>query len=196
MKKAKLLSIILLSSLALFFSACSSALPLAVDYKTTNYEDLMEDTVQKMSSKIAKLKKQREVVLVTDFVNVEKLQNKSRLGFLLSSSLKDTLSSKYDLTIREASLGKNFKMSQEGGLKLLSRNQREIDDNIYMENYAIVGTYTLTSRQLIVFVKIIDIYTGHVLGSASNRTRATQEVIQMDKTADEQQPRVYSPMVL
>lgn len=196
MRIAKLLQLLLIGSLAFFFSACTSALPLAVDYKTTNYEGLMAETVAKMSSKISQLQKQREVVLVTDFVNVDKLQNKSRLGFLLSSSLKDTLSSKYDLTIREASLSKNFKMSQEGGLKLLSRNQREIDDNIYMENYAIVGTYTLTSRQLIVFVKIIDIYTGHVLGSASNRTRTTSEVIEMDKSEEEQRRGVYSPIVL
>lgn len=196
MKIAKLFYLIFLSSLAILFTACSSSsLPLAVDYKTTNYEKLLNDTVEKMASKVQQLKKQNEVVMVTDFVNVDKLQNRSQLGFLLSSSLKDTLTSKYDLTIREASLSKNFKMSSDGGLKLLSRDQRDIDSSIYMENYAIVGTYTMTSKQLIIFVKIIDIYNGHVLGSASNRTRTNKELFELDK-GEEEQRRVYAPMTL
>lgn len=196
-KIAKRFQYLLLISLAVFFTACSTSdLPLLVDYKATDYDKLLQETVKKMSSKVNQLKKQNEVVLVTDFVNVDKLQNKSRLGFLLSSTLKDTLTSTYDLTFREVELSQNFKLSPNGGLKLLSRNQRDIDPNIYMENYAIVGTYTVTSKQLIIFVKIIDIYTGHVLGTASNRTRATEEIMELDINPEKKQRAVYSPFVL
>jgi hypothetical protein len=140
------------------------------------------------------LQKAQEVVLVTDFVNVDNLQNQSKLGFLLSSALKDTLTSKYDLTVREAKLGQHFKMGPQG-FKLLTKNHDEIDPNIEPQTaYAFVGTYTVTSKQLIVFTQIIDIYTGYVLGSTTNRTRVTKEILQMDK-----QPRrtdIYSPTVL
>ncbi len=195
MKITKLLKILTLSSLVVFFTSCSSIpLPLEVDYRATNYDALIENALQKASAKLAKLHKSREVVLVTDFVNVDNLENKSKLGFLLSSTLKDKLTSSHGLTVREVELSQNFKMGAQG-LKLLTREHKEIDPNLYDENYAVVGTYALTSRQLIVFIKIIDIYTGHVLATTSNKARMTKEMKELDRSP-RKGPRIYSPTVL
>lgn len=196
MKIAKLLQYLTIICLAISFNACSNALPLALDFNTTDYERLVSKSVEKMAVKIKEIRKQNEVVLVTDFVNVDKLQNRSQLGFLLSSTLKDNLTSKYDLTFREVELSKNFGFGEQG-LKLLTRKQKDIDSTIYMENYAIVGTYTITARQLIIFIKVIDIYTGHVIASSSNRTRVTNEVKVLDKgNQQKKQRKIYAPFVL
>ena len=196
MKIAKLSQYFIIIGLAIFFNACTSSLPLSINLNSTNYEDLVSSAVDKMASKIKKLKKQKEVVLVTDFVNADNLENNSQLGFLLSSTLKDNLTSKYDLTIREIELSKNFRIGSQG-LKLLTRKSQDLDQNIYNENYAIVGTYSITSEQLIIFVKVIDIYNGHVIASSSNRTRATKEVKDLDRVPKEEKRRnVYTPLVL
>lgn len=197
MRIAKYVQYLLIFCLAISFNACSNPLPLplAIDKNAIDYESLVGDAIEKMAIKIKKLKKQNEVVLVTDFVNVDSLQNRSKLGFLLSSTLKDTLTSEYDLTFREIELNQNFTFSTQG-LKLLTRKQKEIDATISMENYAIVGTYTITERQLIIFIKVIDIYTGHVIASSSNRARATSEVKMLDQDTKERQRAIYTPMVL
>lgn len=196
MKITKLFKTFFFASLVVFFTGCSSSsipIPLSLDAGATNYDELVGEALIKMQSKLATLKKNKEIVLVTDFVNVDKLQNKSKLGFLLSSTLKDNLSANYDLTIREAKLGKHFSMGEEG-LKILSNKHANVDPNLYYENYAIVGTYTLTSKQLIIFIKVIDIYNGHVLASTSTRTRLTEELKELDKTKSKRV--IYSPMVL
>lgn len=197
MKITELFKATILSSLVILLTACSPRdiiVPLDLDFNALNYDTFMDDTVKKMASKVQKLEKAREVVLVTDFVNVDDLQNQSKLGFLLSSALKDTLTAKYDLTIREAKLGQHFKMGPQG-FKLLSKNQNEIDPNVQpLTAYAFVGTYTVTSKQLIVFTQIIDIYTGHVLASTTNRARVTKEIKELDKKP--RRANVYSPTVL
>lgn len=195
MKIARLFKTLLFSSLVIFFTACSSIpLPLEVDYRATNYDALISNALKKASDKLAKLQKNSEVILVTDFVNVDDLENRSKLGFLLSSTLKDKLSANHGLTVREVETSQNLKMGSQG-LTLLSRDPSSIDPNLYDENYAVVGTYTLTERQLIVFIKIIDIYNGHVLTTTSNKARRTKEMQELDKRPSKKR-HIYSPTVL
>lgn len=195
MKIAKLIKTLLLSSLVVFVTACSSIpVPLEVDYRATNYDALISNALEKAADKLAKLEKNKEVVLVTDFVNVDDLQNRSKLGFLLSSTLKDKLSANHGLTVREVEASQNLQMGSQG-LRLLSRDISKIDPNLYDENYAVVGSYTLTQRQLIVFIKIIDIYNGHVLATTSNKARMTKEMQELDKRPT-QKRHIYAPTVL
>ena len=63
------------------------------------------------------------MVLVSDFVNLDKLKNRSQLGFLLSSMLKDKLSS-LDIIVREIELGKEFEIGNSG-FNLLTREKIE-----------------------------------------------------------------------
>lgn len=195
MKIAKLFKTLIFSSLVVFFTACSSIpVPLQVDYRATNYDALISDALKKASDKLAKLSKSKEVVLVTDFVNVDDLENRSKLGFLLSSTLKDKLNANHGLTVREVEMSQNLKMGSQG-LTLLSRDLSQLDPNLYDENYAVVGTYTLTQRQLIVFIKIIDIYNGHVIATTSNKARMTKEMQELDKRPKKKR-HIYSPTVL
>jgi hypothetical protein len=74
---------------------------------------------------------QDDVILVSDFVNIDKLQNHSKLGFLLSETLKDVLSNQ-NIIIREVELGYNFKIGEKG-FTVLSRNANDIDTDITNE---------------------------------------------------------------
>jgi PBP1b-binding outer membrane lipoprotein LpoB len=82
------LSLILLT---LFLSSCGAYKdPIS---KNTNFDSMLNDMVKKSAMKIKKNVAYDEVVLVSDFVNLDNLKNRSQLGFLLSNLLKDRLSS-------------------------------------------------------------------------------------------------------
>lgn len=149
---------------------------------------LVEDSYKKLKMNIEK----DEVVLVSDFVNIDQLQNKSKLGFLLSETLKNVLSNQ-NIIIREVELSQNFEIG-EHGFNVLSRDHSEIDSNIYQERFAVVGTYSVTNKRLRIFVKLIDIYSGHILGSSSASTPMNSEIERLEHVPKENY--IYRPMVL
>ncbi|RXJ55482.1 hypothetical protein CRV04_10165 [Candidatus Marinarcus aquaticus] len=149
---------------------------------------LVEDSYKKLKMNIEK----DEVVLVSDFVNIDRLQNKSKLGFLLSETLKNVLSNQ-NIIIREVELSQNFEIG-EHGFNVLSRDHSEIDSNIYQERFAVVGTYSVTNKRLRIFVKLIDIYSGHILGSSSASTPMNSEIERLEHVPKENY--IYRPMVL
>jgi len=151
--------------------------------------EMVDDSYEKMKSQFAK----DEVILVTDFVNIDKLRNHSKLGFLLSETLKNSLSSK-NIIIREVELNKNFKIG-ERGFTVLSRNQNEIYDEIIDARFAMVGTYSITYKRMIVFVKLIDIHTGHILSSSSVSVMIDDEISKLEK-APRSRATVYTPVTL
>lgn len=77
LKKIKLL----LSSLflATFFSGC---VYMNID-GSSNFERLLSSMVESSYKKLKMNIEQDEVILVSDFVNIDQLQNHSKLGFLL-----------------------------------------------------------------------------------------------------------------
>lgn len=160
---------------------------------SNNFQNLVYNMVEKSSSKLKKNIAKDDVVLVSDFVNLDKLRNHSKLGFLLSETLKDALSSK-DIIIREIELGKEFTMGKHG-FNLLTREQNRINTQINDSFYALVGTYTVTTKRLIVFIKLIDIRTGYILSSANDTMIINQEIWDLEKT-EEKRKRVFAPMVL
>lgn len=151
---------------------------------------LVEDSYRKLKMNIER----DEVVLVSDFVNIDKLQNRSKLGFLLSETLKNVLSNQ-NIIIREVELSKDFEIGQHG-FNVLSREHAEIDNKIYEERFAVVGTYSITNKRLRIFVKLIDIYTGHILSSASTSTVMNSEIQRLDYEPEKQKNYIYKPMVL
>ena len=88
--------------LILFFSACMYKNPIT---GSKDFNLIISQLVDKSAIKIKKNISSGDVILVSDFVNLDRLKNKSQLGFLLSSVLKDRLSS-LDIIIREIELGK------------------------------------------------------------------------------------------
>lgn len=174
--------------LATFFTGCFY---INID-GSSNFERLISSMVESSYKKLKTNIEQDEVILVSDFVNIDKLQNHSKLGFLLSETLKDVLSNQ-NIIIREVELGQDFKIG-EHGFNVLSRKHKDIDPNIYKERFAVVGTYSITDKRLRIFIKLIDIYTGHILGSASEATIMTSEIQKLEQVP--KQNSIYTPMVL
>ncbi len=174
--------------LATFFTGCFY---INID-GSSNFERLISSMVESSYKKLKTNIEQDEVILVSDFVNIDKLQNHSKLGFLLSETLKDVLSNQ-NIIIREVELGQDFKIG-EHGFNVLSRKHKDIDPNIYKERFAVVGTYSITDKRLRIFIKLIDIYTGHILGSASEATIMTSEIQKLEQVP--KQNTIYTPMVL
>ncbi len=176
--------------LATFFTGCFY---INID-GSSNFERLISSMVESSYKKLKTNIEQDEVILVSDFVNIDKLQNHSKLGFLLSETLKDVLSNQ-NIIIREVELGQDFKIG-EHGFNVLSRKHKDIDPNIYKERFAVVGTYSITDKRLRIFIKLIDIYTGHILGSASEATIMTSEIQKLEQVPKKQVSSIYTPMVL
>jgi|GEM_PF-566273 hypothetical protein len=164
--------------LVLFFTSCSYKNPIS---GTNNLHSLVSKLVDESATKIKQNVSSQDVILVSDFVNLDKLKNKSQLGFLLSSMLKDSLVSQ-NLIVREIELGKEFEYGKNG-FNLLTRNRDKIAaDKLNKEKYAVVGTYSITSKSLNVFIKLIDIRNGNILSSSYERTDIDDEILSLEGT--------------
>ena len=159
---------------------------------TNDFHSLVSQLVDDSAKKIKKNTMIDDVVLVSDFVNLDKLKNRSELGFLLSDILKDRLVS-LNILVREVEFGKEFELGASG-FNLLTRNQSKIiSKTVDVERYAVVGTYSITSRSLNLFIKLIDIRTGHILASSYERTGIDEEILQLEGT---DQPVIRPHVVL
>jgi len=164
--------------IVLFLSSCTHK---NLINGTNNFHSLVSQLVDDSAKKIKKHTMIDDIVLVSDFVNLDKLKNRSELGFLLSDILKDKLVS-LNVLVREVEFGKEFELGPSG-FNLLTRNQSKIVSKIVKEErYAVVGTYSITSRSLNLFIKLIDIRTGHILASSYERTGIDEEILQLEGT--------------
>jgi len=105
-----------------------------------------------------------EKLIVTDFVDLTSLENHSRLGYVLSNNIKNSLINIHNATVIEAEVSKYFKISGNG-LKILSRDINHLKSKNFDVTQAVVGTYTYTDTELILFVKLINLETGVIEGS-------------------------------
>lgn len=166
--------------LVFFLTSCSYKNPIS---GTNNFHSLVSKLVDESASKIKQNVSSQDVILVSDFVNLDKLKNKSQLGFLLSSMLKDSLVSE-NIIVREIELGKEFEYGKNG-FNLLTRNRDKIvTDKLSKEKYAVVGTYSITSKSLNVFIKLIDIRNGNILSSSYERTDIDDEILSLEGTQE------------
>ena len=172
--------LVISSFLAIFFSSCVHKNPIS---GSNNFHSLVSNLVDDSSKKIKRNLYKDDVVLVSDFVNLDKLKNKSQLGFLLSSMLKDKLVS-LDIIVREVEFGKDFEFGKTGLNVLTRQKDKIVDDKISKSKYAVVGTYSITSRSLNVFIKLIDIDTGYILSSSYERTNIDEEILGLEGESD------------
>lgn len=177
--------------LASFFTGC---IYMNLD-GSSSFDRLINSMVVSSYKKLKMNIERDDVILVSDFVNIDKLQNHSKLGFLLSETLKDVLSNQ-NIIIREVELGQHFKLGEKG-FNVLSRNPNDVYAQIDKERFAVVGTYSITNKRLWIFIKLIDIQTGHILSSASESTVMTSEIEKLDQVPKQNiHSNVYTPMVL
>ncbi len=175
------LKLVLVSSfLMIFLTSCIHKNPIS---GSNNFHSLVSKLVDDSSKKIKSNLHNSDVILVSDFVNLDKLKNRSQLGFLLSSMLKDRLVS-LDIIVREVEFGKDFEFGKSG-LNVLTRQKDKIVNNkVTNSKYAVVGTYSITSRSLNVFIKLIDIETGNILSSSYERTDIDNEILGLEGESD------------
>ena len=105
-----------------------------------------------------------ERLIVSDFVDLNSLENKSAMGYILSNSIKNSLVNLKKIKIIEAELSKNFKISQNG-LRVLTRDIKDMKSKDFNVEKAVVGTYTYNEAEIIVFIKLINLKNGLIEGS-------------------------------
>ncbi len=161
--------------MTLLFNGCSSSQPLTYsktdkvkkgfhekDVKSTyiDYANLSDEVTNSLFKK-------NEVparIIVTDFVDVTSLDNHRKLGYVLSNNIKNSLINNYEISVVEAEVSRYFKISGNG-IKILSRDINKLRSTNFNVQYAVVGTYTYSTNELILFVKLIDLKTGIIKGS-------------------------------
>jgi len=185
----------------LIFTGCTikSSLPEfsnQFEFKVTNFEEIIENLLDKASNQIFPNMEMNEILIVPNFAEVTTLRSDTRLSFVLSELLKDKLVSKYSYTIREIELSNKFRLGSEG-FKVLTRNANSINGGIEGVKFAVVGYYTFTKNQMILFLKLIDIKDGKVLASSTYSTDLTREMIELNKIIIKNPSLViYQPMIL
>ncbi|WP_428025283.1 FlgO family outer membrane protein [Arcobacter sp.] len=188
LKKGMLKLLLISLLLPLVFTSCV--------YKdidgANNFQAMLRALVEKSYAKFDKNIFKDETVLVSDFVNLDRLQNHSKLGFLLSDTLKNSLLSK-DILVREVELSNDFRIGKHG-FNVLSRNANKINNQVIDENFAVVGTYSITTKRLIVFIKLINIRTGTIVSSSTASTLIDEEILDLERTPDVR--TTYAPLVL
>ena len=172
--------VLILVFLSFFLSSCAYKNPIS---GSNNFHSLVSKLVDDSANKIKKNLQGNDVVLVSDFVNLDKLKNKSQLGFLLSSMLKDRLVS-LNIIVREVEFGKEFELGKTGFNLLTREKDKIVSDKVTKSRYAVVGTYSITSRSLNVFIKLIDVNTGYILSSSFTRTDIDDEILGLEGESD------------
>ena len=172
--------VLILVFLSFFLSSCAYKNPIS---GSNNFHSLVSKLVDDSANKIKKNLQGNDVVLVSDFVNLDKLKNKSQLGFLLSSMLKDRLVS-LNIIVREVEFGKEFELGKTGFNLLTREKDKIVSDKVTKSRYAVVGTYSITSRSLNVFIKLIDINTGYILSSSYARTDIDDEILGLEGNSE------------
>ena len=180
-KFSRVIKLVLFSSfITLFLTSCTHK---NLINGTNDFHSLVSELVDDSAKKIKSHTMIDDIVLVSDFVNLDNLKNRSELGFLLSDILKDRLVS-LNILVREVEFGKEFELGPSG-FNVLTRNQSKIISNkVKQERYAVVGTYSITSRSLNLFIKLIDIRTGNILASSYERTGIDEEILNLERNAE------------
>lgn len=163
------------------FSGCVDSYKIPFIKKDfTDFKSLISDMVHELHYEMDNvLPKSKKLFYVSDFVNIKNLEVTSQLGFFLSSEVKSSITSQYNVNVREIEYLSYLKLNQNG-LKTLSRDLDELGELDSIKTNILVGTYALTSKQLIVYLKLIDMKTGTILKSISNSIEINEEIIKLE----------------
>jgi len=163
----------------------------------TNFTDVTKALLKQLCPTISRVNHGKIPVYVVDFVNLKDLENNSKLGFMLSDELKTQVTQMCNTPIYAIEYSKYLKIGPNG-TKFLSRDADELNRKKVNKNtYALVGTYLFTQRQLILYLKLINLKTGVIIKAATQETLITDEIIHLEhKRKSPQQNTIYSPVVL
>lgn len=124
-----------------------------------------------------------DTLYVTDFVNESNLENRSELGFLLANALKVNIlkpSCTKNVSLKTFNLGKNLKVGHNG-VKILTREFQNIQiHDIENDKQIVVGSYVITTHQIILFVKLINLQDGNTISSNTYASPITDEILDLE----------------
>ena len=147
--------------------------------KTTNFYRI----THQLSIPLCKEIHPGKILYLTDFVNESNLENRSNLGFTLANTLKVNILNKQctqNNVIKSFELASNLKMGANGS-KIFSRKIEELKiKNIEDDKQILVGSYVISSKQLIIYLKLINLKTGNIVGSSMTTTPLTYEIDQLE----------------
>lgn len=167
----------------------------------TNFTSLTENLLDQLCPEIQSLSQKHhdKPFYVVDFVNIKDLQNHSQLGFMLSDELKTHVTQNCKRAVYSIEHAKYLKIG-ENGTEILTRDIDELHQTKINKNtYALVGTYAITQRQLLLYLKLVDLQTGVIIKAASEKTLITDEVLYLEKQPSKinSNPNyIYTPMRL
>ena len=163
---------------------------------TTNFDRVTKNLLEQLCETIHKVNPTKTPLYVVDFVNLQDLENHSELGFMLSDEIKTHVTQMCDTPVYALEYAKYLKIGGNG-TKILSRDLDELNNQKVNKNtYALVGTYAFTQRQLILYLKLIDLNSGVIIKSATQKTLITDEIIHLEKKPRQNQNQIYTPLVL
>jgi TolB-like protein len=114
----------------------------------------------------------------------------------LSEEVKTIVTQKLDLPIISIEYMQYLKLGKMG-TSFLTRDLKQVaNKKINSNTYALVGTYTFTKRQLILYLKLIDLTNGVILKSSTRAKNLTDEIIQFELIRPEKQPTIYRPITI
>lgn len=191
----RIIFFIFVLSLPFYLTSCAQKTKTAVKESSFSAQQLIYALVTDLSPNIKEVISDHETVVITDFVNTSNYQNRSQLGFLLSSILKNMVISRYKLEVREVALRLNFAIGQNG-FNALSRDSQTLSKDIGSARYAIVGTYSFTDVKMHIFLQIIDVYSGNVISTSSKETKLVDTILKLEGLYKTNEPVIYQPFVL
>lgn len=172
--------VICLLFIMMFFTSCS--------YKTSSISNFVKSDFSKIfvssASEICKNLSSEDLekdFYILDFVNINDLNNHSQLGLVLSNQLKtDLLKECKGMVLKEIEIGKKIKLG-ESGSKILTRELEEIRAKVVDENSnLVIGSYALTSENLLLFIKVVDLVNGTIKTSTTVSTALTKEIVGLE----------------
>lgn len=199
--------IISISIFIIFFTGCSLINSNKDSFKLKYYQStgvtdfhlLTQELLNDLAPAILEIKSEKQVIsplYVTDFVNIKNLQNRSQLGFILSDELKTNITQDVNWPIYQIEFNKYLKVGS-GGTRLLSRDISDLKYRNMDENtYGLIGTYAITQRQLLLYLKLINLENGIILKSATKRLNLTDELIHLEEKETTTPPQVYTPLII
>lgn len=158
--------------------------------QSTNFDELSFNISNNLLKSLKVQISNNEPLLIADFVNTKTLKNKSELGFLLSNSLKHSITKRTNFLVKEIEISNELVFGQDG-LNALSRDFKNGAKD-YNGRFVLIGTYSITASSLVVFTKIVDFNTGDIVASSTQNIPLSKDILKM-----ETKPRqVYAPVVI
>lgn len=154
-----LLIVIFLNGCSISNESCQND-PFGEQYPNvkTDFKAVAKKGIDELFSNI---KVTNEHILITDFVDIDTLNGGNSLSFVLSNSFKDSLVNLNKFNVLEVELNRYFKIGKNG-IKILSRQVKSLLNQNMTLNYALIGSYSITNKQLIIFLKLVDLNSGVV----------------------------------